>query len=165
MKLTGDVLLAGKGFRSSLRVFDRLRVMQMRKTDVNRLTTPPFAYMSKKKPARTNIEENISLAKHHADISYNTDVTLKDMAAKAHVSVAHLNRKFRELYGITPYRYLMQVRMEKALALLKETHLPVNDIVIQVGLYSASSFIRMFRETYGVTPLEYRQRYNKKGTV
>jgi len=50
---------------------------------------------------------------------------------------------------------------------LQETNVPVNDIVIQVGLYSASSFIRMFKEAYHVTPLQYRMNHqkNKKGTV
>ena len=49
------------------------------------------------------------------------------------------------------------LRIEAAKKLLVETDVPLNDIVLRVGYYSASSFIKRFREAEKMTPMAYRE--------
>lgn len=110
------------------------------------------ALLNKIKQARKFIETN-----------YFRDVSLEDIAAIAHLSKAHLTRKFKEAHQLTPYQYLIEIRLAKAVDLLQTTGLPVTEIVNRIGFYSTSSFIRMFKTEYGITPVVFRQQ--KKGTI
>jgi AraC-like DNA-binding protein len=49
--------------------------------------------------------------------------------------------------------------MEKAKDLLLKTGMNVQEIAVQVGYYSVSSFIRKFRETENVTPGQFKKKY------
>lgn len=73
------------------------------------------------------------------------------------VSASHLNRLFRRRLGISPFRYLKQVRLERAAQLLKSGTDGVAVIAGRVGYQNASHFVRDFRRAFGVTPLHYRR--------
>ena len=72
------------------------------------------------------------------------------------VSVSHLSRLFRNQKGISPLRYLKQVRLERAAQLLRSGADAVATIASRVGYRNVSHFVRDFRCKFGVTPLEYR---------
>ena len=80
------------------------------------------------------------------DRSYADALDIEALAASAHVSRAHFIRSFRETFGETPHRYLQRRRLERAMALLRETDLPVTEICLDVGFVSLGSFSRTFRE-------------------
>lgn len=60
--------------------------------------------------------------------------------------------------GMTPYRYLMNLRLYEACRLLMENH-TVNDTAQSVGYEDARSFSHAFQKRYGVSPREYRFRH------
>jgi transcriptional regulator GlxA family with amidase domain len=116
--------------------------------------------MSLKKPSVFAVYEivfKIEQAKSFIQENYHRDILLNDIAASAHLSIPHFNRKFKEHNNTTPYKYLMTVRLERATELLKTTNLSINEIVIQIGFYSTSSFIRLFKSYYGKTPANSRK--------
>lgn len=73
------------------------------------------------------------------------------------VSVSQLARLFRSQKGISPLRYLKQVRVERAAQLLHSSTEAVSLIGRRVGYRNASHFVRDFRVMFGVTPLDYRR--------
>lgn len=73
------------------------------------------------------------------------------------VSVSQLARLFRSQKGISPLRYLKQVRGERAAQLLRSGTEAVSLIGRRVGYRNASHFVRDFRAMFGVTPLDYRR--------
>jgi AraC family transcriptional regulator len=77
------------------------------------------------------------------------------------VSEAHLIRRFRQRFRVTPHAYLQRQRLEKARMLLRTGSDPVAAIAAQVGFRNASHFTRCFRESYAVTPLAFRRKCQK----
>jgi AraC-like DNA-binding protein len=67
------------------------------------------------------------------------------------MSPFHFARVFRDLTGVPPHRYLVNVRLTAAAAALREGA-SVTDTCFAVGFRSLSHFIHAFRQAYGVTP-------------
>ena len=56
-------------------------------------------------------------------------------------------------------QYLDTLRMENAKKLLRETELPINDIVLQSGYVDKSNFFRKFKKLNNLTPVQYREMF------
>jgi len=69
---------------------------------------------------------------------------------------AHLRRLFRDTYGRTPRRYLTEVRLVRAAALLQTTSRGIKEIAADVGYASHTRFGKAFAAQYGVSPSAYR---------
>ena len=82
--------------------------------------------------------------------------TLADLASRAGYSPQHLNRSFRAALGMTPLRYLTNLRLQRAVALLHENRLTVAAIARKVGIEDEYYFSRLFRRHTGRSPSQYR---------
>ena len=99
------------------------------------------------------------------DRSYADALDIEALAASAHVSPAHFIRSFRETFGETPHRYLQRRRLERAMALLRETDLSVTEVCFEVGFSSLGTFSRTFHEVVGMSPSAYRERVEPRRGV
>ncbi|RIX50271.1 AraC family transcriptional regulator [Paenibacillus nanensis] len=88
---------------------------------------------------------------------YKTDVRIDTLAALAIRSRYHFIRSFKELTGLTPYQYVLQLRIEEAKRLLKATKLTVTEISFSLGFSSVSQFQRLFAKASGATPSDFRR--------
>lgn len=91
------------------------------------------------------------------DREYARPLDVPLMARAALMSPAHFSRRFRAVYGETPYAYLMTRRIERAKALLRQG-MSVTDTCMAVGCTSLGSFSSRFTEIVGETPSQYRAR-------
>ena len=66
-------------------------------------------------------------------------------------------RVFRKHTGVSPYRYIINSRINRAQTLLRTTDLQVKFISHTVGFGSVNHFIAHFRKAVGMTPQEYRE--------
>jgi len=80
------------------------------------------------------------------------------MARAALMSPWHFCRRFRQVYGETPYAYLQTRRVERAMALLRHGDLSVTDVCMAVGFTSLGSFSSTFTRLVGEPPSAYRAR-------
>ncbi|EIL89501.1 putative helix-turn-helix transcriptional regulator [Rhodanobacter fulvus Jip2] len=80
------------------------------------------------------------------------------LAQVSAVSEAHFARQFGKAFGMPPHRYLLTLRIERAIALLRDTDLPVTEIAYQTGWNSLGTFGRIFRDITGESPGERRAR-------
>ncbi len=83
------------------------------------------------------------------------------MAASVNMSVRNFCRVFGRTFGMSPSRYVEQLRLERSRLLLSSTRLPVDRIADNVGFDSADAFRRVFRRRYGASPREYRERFGR----
>ena len=90
--------------------------------------------------------------------NYRADISVADMASAAHISERECSRCFKKQLGITPMTYLMELRVNKACAMLENTELPIGEIASYCGFSSSSYFSMLFRERFGSTPREYRMK-------
>ncbi|MER5650718.1 helix-turn-helix transcriptional regulator [Streptosporangium sp. NPDC002524] len=96
-------------------------------------------------------------ARDAMDRAYAQPLDVPALARIAHVSEAHFTRTFRATFGETPHRYLQRRRVERAMALLRDTDRSVTDICFQVGFGSPGTFSRTFRDIVGRSPRTYRR--------
>lgn len=83
--------------------------------------------------------------------------TLPELAAAVHLSTSQLGRVFTDAYGKTPMTYLTTLRVEHLARLLRETDLPIEQAMVQVGWHSRGHAARLFRQAVGITPTRYRR--------
>ena len=90
----------------------------------------------------------------HSHLEQN--LSLAELAAAIQMSTFYFARSFKQAFGVTPYQYLLQCRIEKAKQLLHWQDLSIAVISRQVGFHDQSSFTAKFRQIVGVTPKKYR---------
>jgi transcriptional regulator GlxA family with amidase domain len=95
-------------------------------------------------------------ARDAMDRSYAKPLDVPALARIALTSEAHFIRTFKQTFGETPHRYLQRRRVERAMALLRETDRPVTDICLDVGFTSLGTFSRTFKRILGMSPSSYR---------
>ena len=82
-------------------------------------------------------------------------ITLEQLSTLAGLSKYHLLRCFTRQKGITPYRYLETVRVNRARALLEQGATPL-DAALRAGFADQSHFNHFFKILTGLTPSQYR---------
>ena len=112
----------------------------------------------------------ISKAMTYISESYgDSTLTLEYVAAHLLVSSSSLSRHFKEFADCSFSEYLKRYRLDRACELLKDTEIPIEEIVSRCGLKDIPSFYRAFNIHTGVTPGTYRineknkKLYNTKG--
>jgi transcriptional regulator GlxA family with amidase domain len=89
--------------------------------------------------------------------------TLAAMAATVGVSPRHLTRLFGDELGMTPARFVEQVRVEAAQRVLEGTTSPLDVVARQAGFGSAETLRRVFTRIVGTSPGTYRSRFRTTG--
>lgn len=82
-----------------------------------------------------------------------------DMVAEARalgLSRTRFVHVFRDVVGVTPHRYVIELRTGHAARLLRGTGAPVTDVCFASGFGSVPSFHSAFRTAYGMAPSAYR---------
>ncbi len=92
------------------------------------------------------------------DRCYADALDVEALASSAHLSRAHFIRSFRTAFGEPPHRYLQRRRIERAMALLRDTDRPITEVCLDVGFVSLGSFSKTFGEIVGCSPSAYRRR-------
>ena len=95
-------------------------------------------------------------AKLFIDASYAEKIDLSNISDEAYFSKFHFIRLFKTIYGKTPHQYLISVRIENAMQLLRAGK-PVSDVCLLVGFDSLSSFSGLFKRISGTSPSAYLQ--------
>src|SRR5690606_35892298 len=89
--------------------------------------------------------------------NYEQDLSLEGIAQKVYLTPSYLSYLFKKETGQSLIRYITQVRMDKAVELLRDTNIKIVDICKMLGYRSSNYFIQSFRQHYGVTPAKYRE--------
>jgi len=85
------------------------------------------------------------------------DFNLEYLAEKYDYSVSYMSKIIKERFGMTFSKHIQNLRMEYIKKELRETDLPIKDIIQLSGYYDVSNFIRTFKKKEGITPGQYRQ--------
>ena len=97
-------------------------------------------------------------AKDRMDAASHEAWPVRQLALVSGVSEAHFARSFKQAFGVPPHRYLLTRRIERAMALLRDTDLPITEIAFQTGWESLGTFGRTFRDITGESPGAVRAR-------
>lgn len=87
------------------------------------------------------------------------DCSVEALARRACLSPRQFARAFAAEVGVTPGRYVDQVRLETARRLLEESADGVETVARSCGYGTSEAMRRAFVRTLGVAPAQYRQRF------
>jgi len=82
---------------------------------------------------------------------------LERLAAQAGLSKFYFNRLFKNAVGVSPSRHQINLRMNAARRLLRETKKGIVEIALDVGYSNPSHFAQLFKREMGLSPSDYRQ--------
>lgn len=85
------------------------------------------------------------------------EFNLARLAAQAGLSKFHFQRLFKSATGISPSHYHINLRMNEARRLLRETKKSIVDVALDVGYANPGHFSQLFRRETGMSPSEYRR--------
>jgi AraC-like DNA-binding protein len=100
----------------------------------------------------------IAQAIAHLEVHYQDPMDLEYLAQIGRMSKRSLMRAFKKAMGMSPISYLIQVRMAKAVELLRQEELTITEIAHRVGYDDSNYFSRLFNTTMGLAPTAYRRR-------
>ncbi|MDF2885045.1 MAG: transcriptional regulator, AraC family [Clostridiaceae bacterium] len=95
----------------------------------------------------------------YLNTNYNRKVTIEEITDTFHLNRTTLSEKFRKSTGISIMGYLMKYRIRMASVMLRETMLPISEILNRVGFNDSVHFSRTFKKHTGCTPSDYREKY------
>jgi AraC family transcriptional regulator len=85
-----------------------------------------------------------------------SNICVTELAGLVQMSPSYFARVFKSSFGVTPYRYVMQERVEGAKRMLGSTRMSASHVSTAFGFASQSHFVKVFRQFTGVTPKQYR---------
>lgn len=89
--------------------------------------------------------------------------SLTELAQQLGVPDYTLSRTVRRAMGVTFQELLQKKRLARATQLLRDTTLPIADIIAAAGYDNTSYFYRIFRQSFSMTPKEYRDFIQRQG--
>ncbi|WP_110647395.1 AraC family transcriptional regulator [Salinicola peritrichatus] len=87
----------------------------------------------------------------------NRRISVADLARVACLSEAHFAERFRDQTGLTPYQFVMRLRLDTARQLTTSTQLPLAEIAERTGFANQSALSHAFRRHYGHPPIQLRR--------
>jgi len=100
--------------------------------------------------------ESVERAKQYLLQHFDQDISLVDVARAAYLSEFHFARIFKHLTAQSPYRYLIDLRLQHAAFLMRNTSLPVTRICFDSGFGNLPHFISSFHKRFGKSPRDFR---------
>lgn len=112
-------------------------------------------YSQSSVPEQFNYSHEIENACDFIHLHYSEHISLEQLCDCCNISKSTLLRAFTKSKGVTPYRYLQSVRVDKAKVLL-ENGLPPSEAALQAGFSDQSHFTNVFNTYIGLSPAAYR---------
>lgn len=90
------------------------------------------------------------------DDCYAEQLSIGEIAQTAAMSEYYFLRLFRQVFNCSPYRYIINKRLQKAAVLLSAGHVSAMDIACKCGFADIQSFSKAFKKRYGKAPTAFR---------
>lgn len=85
--------------------------------------------------------------------------TIETLASCTAISDSRLHALFLEEFGLSPHRWLAELRLDKVCALLRQSTLPIAEIALRAGFSDQTALTRAMRNAMGETPAAYRRAF------
>jgi AraC family transcriptional regulator len=94
----------------------------------------------------------------YIDDYLNQDLGLAAFANLLNMSQSHFRRLFKQTTGLSPYKYSLDRRLNKAAQMLVNTNLEIAEIADLAGFSSHRNFSRTFHQSFLLSPIQYRHK-------
>lgn len=134
--------------RPAYRMYSAALFLQMTALATRRICQQGVGY---RETRNTNIYKSLEYIHNH----YHTPLRVQDLAAHTYLSLNRYTNVFRDLVGVTPQKYIINLRLQKAIELLQITDWDIQRIAQAVGYEDPLYFSRIFKQYIGLSPSKY----------
>lgn len=97
----------------------------------------------------------------HLHCHYSEKITLSDLSAQFNTNRTRLHNLFKTATDMSIMEYLLQLRIHLSSTFLRDTGLPIAEIMERTGFTNGTYFSRIYKQKTGFSPGSYRKKYNK----
>ena len=108
---------------------------------------------------QTRIEKSLRFLHNHF---CDHNLSIEDIAGQSGISEIYFRKLFTEIYGLSPKKYIIMMRLNRAKELLDAGAMSVSDVAEAVGFGDVYSFCKTFRKETGSTPTEYKKQLHEE---
>ncbi len=124
--------------------------------DGNSIGTMGIARDLEKSRNRINPFNEMASVIKYIHTRYSEQIKVEKLAKIASMSVSLFERRFRDLFQISPRQYIIDIRLTSACKKIINSRENLSYIAQECGFYDHSHFTRSFHNKFGITPKEYR---------
>ena len=135
-------------------LIDMLRTFQPHDAETN--MHREFAMLDTVKDAAEDADILLLNLRSYIEAHIGEEITLEMLAEKVHLNRTYFVKRFKQLWGASPMKYVGNMRLERARELLLFSQDAISDIARRTGFQTVHYFSRKFKETYGISPNQYR---------
>lgn len=115
--------------------------------------------------AYNDVSAECIAVKDYIDAHFKDPITLELLAQQAHQNKYYIAHTFKDAFGISPIKYLMERRVEESKYLLDETDFSISQIASIIGFSSSSHYSQAFRRLTDMSPNEYRKKFRNPASL
>lgn len=109
--------------------------------------------------------ESIKQAFSYIRAEYASPISLDDIAKHVHMSKSYFCHLFSEIVHMSPFEYILSLRIQSSCRMLQSSALPIGEIAQKCGFNSFSYFSKTFRNAMGCTPRDYMCSFRNRDGV
>lgn len=111
-------------------------------------------------PSTVQVSKESAAVHRYIESHFKENVSLDDLAEVAHLNKYHMTHLFTRDYGISPIKFMLNLRIKESCYLLRTTDHPLSQIARITGFSSPSYFSQSFRKAEGISPTDYRAKFH-----
>ena len=112
--------------------------------------------VKKKETERASLSKSIRFINE----SYATQIKIPDLAKMENMCMTAYNLQFKKQMGMSPTKYIIKLRTDNAMELLRTTNMTIKEIGAACGYADGNFFRKTFKRVTGCSPLGYRERFS-----
>ena len=136
--------------------FEGVAFAQLSSSLTTQLLGLVYASALQKEKVMDRKEQVINNIRYKIHENLSNCATLEELASQHNVSYAWFRKTFKEVVGISPGQYQLNLKLEKAARMIRETQMSISEIAFVNGFVSEHHFSKIFKKKMGVSPSAYK---------
>lgn len=85
----------------------------------------------------------------------NNNIGLEELASSVHLSIFHFSRLFKQTVGMSPYHFVLELKIERAKKLMRERQGSISDVAYTLSFTDQAHFSNAFKKITGQSPRQF----------
>lgn len=111
---------------------------------------------------QNHVKGTIYQVKKYIHSNFHQQITMKSIASKFYINPVYMGQLFKKTYGVYFKDYVLQVRIQEAKRLLRQSDMRIYEVAERVGFNNPDYFVTQFEKIVGKTPSQYRKQLTNK---